>query len=274
MKKIFCLIGIIIPFLLAGNSFSRDYKSSHKLKAGDVISADVINEVFDVIQTSTRSILPTDIIGSWTCIESTNQGGGGSFPLENYGYTQEADGVMWSRSQVLTFSDNFDGTFSWSSENFHPFSSTELISSNGNYTVVDNMFVSSFINNSPANVYSKIRLVGTTRFVLPAINTESLLSIMCDKNNIPPESPTNQTITTDSNNVTLTWSDDSNDESEFIIMRRDKLTSGYVETGRVPANVNTYQETVLNSGTYWYRIEAENSHGHSNGSNVVKVVIP
>jgi hypothetical protein len=65
----------------------------------------------------------------------------------------------------------------------------------------------------------------------------------------------------------LTWTDASNNESGFTIERLAS-TGNYAQIATVSANVQTYTDTGLNSGsTYCYRVRAFNSVGSSAPSN-------
>jgi len=69
--------------------------------------------------------------------------------------------------------------------------------------------------------------------------------------------------------VTLTWTDNSFDETGFKIERNDN-GAGFVQIATVGANVITYVDTTLVGGTeYSYRVRATNIAGDSGYTNVV-----
>jgi hypothetical protein len=87
--------------------------------------------------------------------------------------------------------------------------------------------------------------------------------------------------------VRLSWSDNSNDESEFVIERCDRLTrpEGQGQTlscagewksvGTVGANVTSYVDnTALLNQTYLYRVKATNAAGSSNYTSEVRITTP
>jgi hypothetical protein len=77
-----------------------------------------------------------------------------------------------------------------------------------------------------------------------------------------------------SDGVLLTWTDNSNNETGFIIERGlgSNATIPFVEVGRVLSNVVTYTDkTVAKNTTYSYRIRAFNEGGNSAPSNVATV---
>ena len=51
-----------------------DYDTPHTFSAGDTISADMMNEIFDYIKNSNKMISASDLIGSWSCLLYTTTG--------------------------------------------------------------------------------------------------------------------------------------------------------------------------------------------------------
>ena len=74
--------------------------------------------------------------------------------------------------------------------------------------------------------------------------------------------------------VTLTWSDNANNETGFQIQRA--LTSAFLAptTYNVGANVTTFQQNVSRIFDYYYRVRAVNASGNSAWSNVRLVTTP
>lgn len=84
----------------------------------------------------------------------------------------------------------------------------------------------------------------------------------------PPAAPTSLTATAGKRKVTLSWADNSGNESGFKI---ERSTDGVVFTqiATTGADVTTYTNGSLTSGTtYHYRVRAYNSSGDSAYSNV------
>jgi phage baseplate assembly protein gpV len=76
---------------------------------------------------------------------------------------------------------------------------------------------------------------------------------------------------------TLTWSDNSTNETGFTIERAPGLaaTSGFVAIANVPANTTTYVDAGLpNSTAYSYRLCAYNAAGKSGYSNTASGTTP
>jgi len=68
--------------------------------------------------------------------------------------------------------------------------------------------------------------------------------------------------------VTLTWSDNSSNETGFKIERSND-GENFVVIGTTSANINTFIDTNIGVGTYWYRVFAYNSSGNSAPTNTV-----
>ena len=89
---------------------------------------------------------------------------------------------------------------------------------------------------------------------------------------VPPAAPTNlSAAVVSTSQINLTWSDNSSNESGFIVERAtdSTFTSGLTAVNR-GANATSYNATGLAAGTkYWFRVRATNGGGPSANSNVV-----
>jgi hypothetical protein len=86
-----------------------------------------------------------------------------------------------------------------------------------------------------------------------------------------PAKPTNLAATASGQTVSLTWKDNSTNETGFIVYRivKGALTS----VGTVGANVTAFSDTAAPVGQDVYVVRATNSKGNSEGSNAVTVTI-
>ena len=81
-----------------------------------------------------------------------------------------------------------------------------------------------------------------------------------------PETPSGLAITSLlSNKVTLSWSDNSGNESHFIIQRKQGTTGIYADIKTTAANVTGYNDKdgVIDGTLYYYRVYATNAAGDS-----------
>ena len=85
----------------------------------------------------------------------------------------------------------------------------------------------------------------------------------------PPAAPSNLTATaTSSSTITLTWSDNSTNETGFKVERAPSATGVYAQVGTPAAGSSNYNDLGLAaSTTYLYRVRATNASGDSAYSN-------
>jgi hypothetical protein len=74
--------------------------------------------------------------------------------------------------------------------------------------------------------------------------------------------------------ATLTWTDNSNNETGFQIQRSTSINFTNTTTFNVGANTTTLTQNVPRPGTYYYRVRATNAAGNSAWSNVLTVAAP
>ena len=109
--------------MLSGATFAADYKSAQRLAAGDVISADVFNDILDRIELTLKPIEVSELVGEWDAVQVFCAGnptilGSNSYCQDDEGpslteTTLIGNGTLLQRNDVITFADNGDGTFSW-----------------------------------------------------------------------------------------------------------------------------------------------------------------
>ena len=117
-------------------------------------------------------------------------------------------------------------------------------------------------------------------YVLPALgsdlawdtsvlNTSGILSIIVQSNAVPPAAPGGLVATTVSaSQINLTWTDNSTNESSFLIERSLDSTN-FSQVLSVGAGVTNAADTALSANTiYYYRVRASNSAGNSACSGV------
>jgi hypothetical protein len=107
-------------------------------------------------------------------------------------------------------------------------------------------------NSGGYSSYSNTVTVSTSLVVVPPPNAPSALK---------------STAVTESS-ITLAWTDNSADESGFIITRRLSTQLDSIVILNVNANTNIFKDSSLTANTsYYYRIQAINAYGKSTSSN-------
>lgn len=85
---------------------------------------------------------------------------------------------------------------------------------------------------------------------------------------VAPAAPSNLAASASGTQVTLSWTDNSNNETDFRIERKTGAAGSYSQIGTVGANTSTYTDAGLSNGTtYFYRVRACNAGGCSTYSN-------
>jgi fibronectin type 3 domain-containing protein len=87
---------------------------------------------------------------------------------------------------------------------------------------------------------------------------------------VPPAAPTSLAASAvSSKQISLTWTDNSSNESGFNIERSPDGSTGWAQVGQVGANVTSYTDSSLSpSTTYYYRVDAYNGGGSSGYTNI------
>ena len=286
MKKI--LIATIILCFSLSPIHAEDYETAHTFAAGDVISADMMNELFDYIEKSKESVTAASILGNWSCTSRT-------LFLTNASYssckTYNGDeGLYITQSGTITFSADGDGTHTHTTGavNFLRCYGTNAISSFP-FVIKNNVMFTKLEEAGEAEdrVDISLRRVSDTRLLMnyrDPSNSSWYQNVECDKTAIPPTNPTAFAIATTGLSNVLTWTDNSSDETGFNVYKRTSSINSDEETVysswvlinsgaglTVNANIVTYTDTVSAAGDYWYRVKANNvNNGDSVGSKVVK----
>jgi hypothetical protein len=128
--------------------------------------------------------------------------------------------------------------------------------------------IENFIDSTvePLTAYSYRAVAFNSGGVSPYSNVASVTTP-----NAPPRPPTFLIGTTiSSSRIDLTWTDNSNTETAFLIERAPAFYGPWVQVGTTGANVTSYSDEGLNfATTYHYRVRAYNQEGYSAYSNPV-----
>jgi len=284
MKKI--LIATIILCFSLSPIHAEDYETTHTFGAGDIISADVFNDLLERIENSLKPLTTDELAGTWTGIQyicaqnGTNCFGG----LSN--------SSLFTRSSVNSFAQRAVSAtiakISSTSFTFTPSAAGVLWDANGSaavqsvsgaYTceILDGAVVFCLNNSNTANA-ARMTMKRTSPSQMSwhyDYQVRNFNLLVLNKSNLPPTNPTAfATATTNLSNV-LTWTDNSSDETGFKVYKKTSPIGSWVliDAGAgltVNSNVVTYTDTV-SPGEYWYRVKANNvNNGDSVGSKVVK----
>ncbi len=138
------------------------------------------------------------------------------------------------------------------------------------------------INNSTATTYSDTTATGNAATITYSYDIQACNASGCSPTTavaVVPYKPTNLRATAGAGKVDLTWTDNSANETGFQIQRKTGActsTSAWSLIHTTGANVTSYSNTGLTSGTYSYRIRsftksvaAPYAYGYSGWSNCV-----
>ena len=261
---------LIILFSI--NSFSDDYKSANRLQDGDVISADVFNDILDRIELTLKSASASDLVGTWDVVQTICPSGGlgNCSNLSVTGAGSAVDNLYRQRADTVTFSDDGDGTFSYQTSNYCAFvrSGAGNSACSGGYAIIDRRFI--FEGDSTYAAYN-IQRISESRFVLSmnANASGSFNIIRLDKKNLAPNPPTALSASLSGSSVSLSWTASEGGATSYTIKAKTSATGTYSDV--VTDNSGTTFTDTLSSGTKWYRVFGVDSNGTSIGSNVVSV---
>jgi subtilisin family serine protease len=133
----------------------------------------------------------------------------------------------------------------------------------------------SYLNN--ATIYEiKERIVSS----VDVFNSLSSITISSGRLNIykalnnplKPIRPTGLFVALNNNNAILTWQDNSNIETGYIVERKID-NSNWSVIARLLANTTSYADNNLTSGTYYYRVKAVYNTEKSYQSNEVSITV-
>ena len=104
-------------------AFGADYESAQRFKNGDVISADVLNDILDRLDLTLKSAKASDLVGTWDLTQTIcpNGGVGNCSSLSVDGADPAVDNLYRQRSDTVTFADDGDGTYSYQTTSYCAF---------------------------------------------------------------------------------------------------------------------------------------------------------
>ena len=114
MKKFLISFLLATLIMIPTEIFAADYETPHEFSAGDTISADMMNELFGYINNTQKSIVSSEIVGTWSCQSYSGHSSCNS-------WTSGTDSLYYYKTGTITFSDDGDGTFSYTTADINLF---------------------------------------------------------------------------------------------------------------------------------------------------------
>jgi len=264
------------------------------INAGDVISADVLNEILTRINNLQTGGINSeqDLIGEWSCTSTCRFGACNDEKVFN-GYRKNEDGI-YVVSQNLTISkvDDTKVLMTYPHNLGQSFSETGpqqclVRIKNGKIFITNNVddssnygdqschggvfgdpgaYTGSCNNCFNTGTYS-IGMIANQCFRMENIN-DSVTS--CKKINIPPSSPLNLKVSISGSSASLSWQNGDDRHTGYTLKRKQSVDGAYEAIANV--TTDSYSDNSVSSGnTYWYRVFGINEYGEGTGSNVVTV---
>jgi len=245
-------------------------ETPHEFKAGDTISADMMNEIFDYINNANKMISASELIGTWSCSLYTA-------PTGECTWTVGTESLHEHSSSTLVMINDGDGTYSYTAQPNMFLCETDL--GFGIWIVKNNVL---FIVGSAGGVAGDPSGVNAVKLVnlKKVSNTKLLMEFNpalpryaeCDRQNLPPNSPSSLTSDNSSSSITLTWTDNQTEAvTGYKVIRKTVVTDDFTTVSTITDNTTrTYaDDNVSTGGTYWYRVRAYNSNGDGTPSMLI-----
>ena len=290
MKKsiLIVLASILLSFPM--NLLGGDFETPHEFKSGDIISAEMMNELFDYIKNANKMISASELIGTWSCMRYTMNNECKTPALGTW--TVGTDSLYRYNSGTLVMIDDGDNTYSYTTSipNIFSCEATESVGL-GNWVLKNNVLFITFSRNGTAGALDEtgmklifLKKVSSSRLLMQMGTASTAVFAECDKQNLPPNPPSSLTYALPADNtsssITLTWTDTTSNQTEAVtgykVIRKTVVTDNFTTVSTITDNTTrTYADTnVSDNGTYWYRVLAYNTNGDGTPSKVVKASFP
>lgn len=265
MKTQYIILILSLVIFSFNSSAQKAGNIPDPFKAGEIVSADRLNEFFN----ATSPNLDSTIIGVWStqCWDSltTNpdEPGVGTITINSLNDIHFEDISCIGR----TSSDN--------STNFNNENIIKKFTPVGNSTLITTTSIQTNDEFEKINIryileLTPNRIVITTNSPFSRFNQQDGIEIL-ERINTPPSNPFDLIgISNAEGPINLSWKHIGDDENGFIILRRDQLTGPFVAIGETGINELNFTDNP-NTGTHWYRVQSKNINGNSLGSNIIKV---
>ena len=269
----------IILFLVISMSmqaYSKEVQctpESINIQEGDVVSADVLNDIFTRINNIiTGGIDTEDLVGTWQCTSTLRPGGASG--VQN-GYAQNTLGLYTVTQEVIISSHNdlkvrFNYPHNFG-QGFQETGAQDCLGHivNGKIVMTNGLTDTGEYEDTCYNTgYYDIQMISNQCFRMGNINDSTT---NCRKTSVPPLSPSGLSAEVTSGKISLSWNAGDNSETNYDVQRKNSPTGAYVSVGL--STTELFEDSsIVSATTYWYRIFAKNNYGTSTGSNVISVV--
>ena len=262
------------------------------INAGDVISADVLNEILTRINNLQTGGITSeqDLTGDWSCTSTCRFGACTDDQTVNNGYWKNQDGIfIVSQSMKIEKVDNTKVLMTYPHNLGQSFAETgpqQCLArvKNGKIFITNNVDDSGSYGDTSCqgigiNGYQgscnncfntgtyEIEMIANQCFRMGNINN-SVTS--CKKINIPPASPLNLKASISGSSTSLSWQKGDDRHTGYTLKRKQTVDGTYETIASV--STDSYTDNSISSGnTYWYRVFSINEYGEGTGSNVVSI---
>ncbi len=264
---------------------------SININAGDVVSADVLNEILTRINNLQTGGINSeqDLIGEWSCTSTCRFGACTDENVFN-GYWRNDDGI-YVVSQNLTISKVNDQKVLMTyphnlGQSFTETGPQQCLArvKNGKIFITNNVNDGSSYGDESCrsgaptrysgncnNCYNtgsyNIQMISNQCFRMENIN-DSVTN--CKKINIPPSSPINLKVSLSGSSALLSWQKGDDRHTGYTLKRKQSVDGSYEAIATL--TTDSYSDNSISSGnTYWYRVFGTNENGEGTGSNVVTI---
>jgi len=262
------------------------------INAGDVISADVLNEILTRINNLQTGGINSeqDLIGEWSCTSTCRFGACTDDRVFN-GYWKNEDGIyVVSQNLTIIKVDESKVLMTYPHNLGQSFQETGLQQclarvKNGKIFITNNLnddnsygdqscrrglagenYEGNCNNCYNTGTYS-IEMIANQCFRMENIN-DSVTS--CKKINIPPSSPLNLKVNLSGSSASLSWQKGDDRHTSYTLKRKQTADGAYEAIASV--STDSYADNSISFGnTYWYRVFGINEYGEGMGSNVVSI---
>ena len=289
MKKSILIVLASILLSYPMNLLGGDFETPHEFKSGDIISAEMMNELFEYIKNANKMISASELIGTWSCMSYTMNNECKTPALGTW--TVGTDSLYRYNSGTLVMIDDGDNTYSYTTSipNIFSCEATESVGL-GNWVLKNNILFITFSRNGTAGALDEtgmklifLKKVSSSRLLMESGDIKPVFA-ECDKQNLPPNPPSSLTYALPADNtsssITLTWTDTTSNQTEAVtgykVIRKTVVTDNFTTVSTITNNTTrTYaDDNVSDNGTYWYRVLAYNTNGDGTPSKVVKASFP